>query len=161
MRSLPAVLAILREAAARLAIDYGRNDTEHRLGYSLGYLASMLEVVPRLAGRRVLEVGCSDGLVSALVAELGAREVVGVDADPGIGRSFRSPRIAYCRCDAHRLPLADDSFDLVISIATFEHLRSRARCSIRSLGFYRPEELRTSRLGRSTSRPSAITCSVG
>jgi SAM-dependent methyltransferase len=125
--------AVLEQAAARVAPSvevvfpdgecrtYLGEDT-HRLGYNKAYLASLFSSVPVPAGQDVLEVGCSDGLVCDMMAHLGARSVTGVDVMQTTGCAYPGERIRYQSMDATCLTFPDGSFDLVYSIATFEHL---------------------------------------
>jgi SAM-dependent methyltransferase len=53
---------------------------------------------------------------------LGAKQVVGVDVMQTAGCNFPNPRIKYLCRDAQKLPFPDQSFDMVYSIATFEHV---------------------------------------
>ena len=72
---------------------------------------------------RVLEIGCGDGAMLQLLAN---REVnaIGVDASAsGIDRCALAGLSAQCLdVSTDGLPFPDDSFDVVISLETFEHL---------------------------------------
>jgi GT2 family glycosyltransferase/SAM-dependent methyltransferase len=125
--------AVLEQAAARVAPSVevvfpdGQcrtylGEDAHRLGYNKAYLASLFSSVPVPAGQDVLEVGCSDGLVCDMMSHLGARSVTGVDVMQTTGCAYPGDRIRYQSMDATRLMFRDGSFDLVYSIATFEHL---------------------------------------
>jgi SAM-dependent methyltransferase len=94
----------------------------HRLTYNKAYLARLFSKLAFPQGMCVLEIGCSDGMVCAILKGLGADEVVGIDVMKTAGCSFPAPGIRYETANAHALPFAENSFDLVVSIATFEHL---------------------------------------
>jgi SAM-dependent methyltransferase len=114
------------EVASRDGKSWRRYEGEylHRLIYNKAYLTSMLSFVPNPAGaERVLEVGCSDGLACDILVQLGAGRVYGVDLwTENVGSEFASERTEFSRDDATRLSFPDQHFDLVYSIATFEHL---------------------------------------
>ena len=82
------------------------------------------QVCLRVKGKRVLEVGCSDGPYAIRYAQTAA-SVDGVDiSDVGIelarGRGINN---AECQvCDAHQLPFEDESFDCVIVNSLLHHL---------------------------------------
>jgi len=99
----------------------------HRLIYNKAYLSSMFQVLPPLAGLRVLEVGCSDGLVCDLFSAMGAMHVTGVDVMQTAGCSFPGPNISYRMMGAENLDFPDESFDIVFSIATLEHVQNPSR----------------------------------
>jgi ubiquinone/menaquinone biosynthesis C-methylase UbiE len=83
----------------------------------------MFHVVPSVEGQAVLEAGCSDGLVSDIVALCGADKVVGIDVMETVGCGFpHDHRVDYRVMDIARMDFSDQTFDLVYSIATFEHL---------------------------------------
>lgn len=107
---------IARENLARLA------DGPHRIVYNRAYLSHLFSKIPLPTGKKVLEIGCSDGMVCALMCELGASEVTGVDAFPNPGANFPSSRIKYFEGDGGAIAFEPESFDLVVSIATFEHV---------------------------------------
>jgi SAM-dependent methyltransferase len=67
---------------------------------------------------RVLDLGCAESTNPAEMASLGY-DVVGVDLRPHPleQRSFR-----MLRGDVTRLPLGNDSFDVVVSLSTLEHV---------------------------------------
>jgi ubiquinone/menaquinone biosynthesis C-methylase UbiE len=75
-----------------------------------------------------LDVGCGTGtLLVQLVAQAPkAIELVGVDPAAGMVAQSRSalrdaPRARIKQASVERLPFADDSFDLVVSVLSFDH----------------------------------------
>ncbi len=76
-------------------------------------------------GANVLDLGCGWRYPSHC-SFLGAHAfVAGVDIDRDISRQ---PLPARVRADAHVLPFADNSFDLVSSVYVVEHLHDPSRC---------------------------------
>lgn len=80
-------------------------------------------------GKRVLDVACGEGYGSAMLAEWGASEVVGVDisaeAIAAAQKEFSRPSITFIQGDACRLNdvLGDrPGFDLIVSFETIEHV---------------------------------------
>jgi ubiquinone/menaquinone biosynthesis C-methylase UbiE len=78
------------------------------------------------AGARVLDVGCGNGALLSLLAPRIA-EGVGVDASPGMiararARQAHHPNLRFAATDGPRLPLPDQSVDLVISLLSFRYL---------------------------------------
>jgi GT2 family glycosyltransferase/SAM-dependent methyltransferase len=97
-------------------------ENSHRLIYNKHYLTCLFDHLPLPENQTVLEVGCGDGLVCEYMVNLGAKQVVGVDVMQTAGCNFPDTRIKYLCRDAQNLPFPDESFDMVYSIATFEHV---------------------------------------
>lgn len=85
----------------------------------------------RVTGRRVLDVGCSQGIATLLLGREG-HEVVGVDIDP-TAIEFAQRELAACPdfvkenvefrpVAAHELPFEDGSFDTILLGEVIEHL---------------------------------------
>jgi SAM-dependent methyltransferase len=82
-------------------------------------------LLPSLAGRRVLDVGCGSGRTSAWLAGAGA-EVVGFDASAEMLRraSERVPSASFLLADlAEPLPFGDGSFDVAVASLVVHYLR--------------------------------------
>lgn len=94
----------------------------NRITYNKAYLNQMFRFVPPLKGKRVLEVGCSDGLACDLLLPEDPDLVVGVDSMEAVGCNYTSPKINYFRMDASDLTFKDEAFDLTYSLATLEHV---------------------------------------
>ncbi|MGI8751127.1 MAG: class I SAM-dependent methyltransferase [Acidimicrobiales bacterium] len=79
-----------------------------------------------LAGaRRVLDVGCGEGQISRLAAQVeGVELVVGVDPTPGqiAEAARRGGGVRLARGGAGELPFAAGSFDTVLACLVFEHI---------------------------------------
>jgi 2-polyprenyl-3-methyl-5-hydroxy-6-metoxy-1,4-benzoquinol methylase len=102
---------------------------EHRDGESPWYNL-VLEYLPPVKGKRVLEIACGRGGFAGLLASKGA-SMFGADFSETALRiaQKKSPRdcdgdilLSLAQADAQRLPYASESFDIVISCETIEHL---------------------------------------
>jgi len=84
-----------------------------------------LDVQP---GSRVLEVGSGLGILAdEVAASAGGCDVVGIELSAAqIAAATRSARVAVVRADAHELPLASESFDLVYARFLLEHVANPA-----------------------------------
>jgi ubiquinone/menaquinone biosynthesis C-methylase UbiE len=73
-------------------------------------------------GRRILDVGCGTGDLTARVrAELGADMVAGCDFSAGMleQAAARTDAVQWLQGDAARLPFRDESFDAIVSTEAF------------------------------------------
>lgn len=83
--------------------------------------------------RRILDVGCGTGYLLRRLADgqLNAADLRGVDPSTamiGIATvTNRKSQLAFSVGTAERLPWADSSFDLVLSVTSFDHWRDQAR----------------------------------
>ncbi len=78
-----------------------------------------------LSGKSVLDAACGEGYGSALLAQ-SAAEVTGVDVSAAsvehARRRYETENLRFEQADCLALPLQDDSFDVVVSFETLEHL---------------------------------------
>ena len=93
-----------------------------RLCYNMAYLRSMFQLVPELKGKRILEVGCSDGLTCDLLSHEKPEAISGIDILETVGLLYQNPIITYHKMNAEYPQFDDETFDLCYSIATFEHV---------------------------------------
>jgi ubiquinone/menaquinone biosynthesis C-methylase UbiE len=92
------------------------------------------EQIGPVAGLDILEVACGRGGFASELARAGAC-VTGCDfsfvavsvAETKLRAADKRPPVTFVQGDAQNLPFADDSFDLVISCETIEHLPDAPR----------------------------------
>lgn len=93
--------------------------------------ASFRALLPVVAGKRVVELGCGFGHLSRWLAAEGARSVVGYDLSEKMLASARAatndPSVEYRRADLETLVLDQGSADLVVSSMTLHYLADFAR----------------------------------
>ena len=115
----------------------GAATTAHELRTLRSWLTATLgtgaaDAPSPLAGRRVLDVGCSAGLYARTVADAGA-EAFALDASAAFVRAGRRRAersglaITWVRGDAHALPFRDGAFDAAVVGATLNELGDPAR----------------------------------
>jgi SAM-dependent methyltransferase len=102
--------------------------------------AIVLGLVPQ--GARVLELGCSAGLMTAVMHERG-HQVVGVEYDPQAAAHAApyTERIIVGDLEAEEVYRELDqsgSFEVVMAADVLEHLRNPARCLRRALDYLAP-----------------------
>ena len=85
----------------------------------------VVELVPADA-RRILDVGCAEGMLGAQLLARGASEVFGIEYDPTVGARART-RLTEVYCgdvETMDLPFAPGSLDCIICADVLEHLRN-------------------------------------
>jgi SAM-dependent methyltransferase len=113
-------------------------------------------LVPRCAGREVLEAGCGEGYGADLIAAV-ARRVVAVDYDQTTVAHVRAryPRVEVMHGNLAELPLADASVDVVVNFQVIEHLWDQTQFVTECARVLRPSGLLM------VSTPNRITFSPG
>lgn len=105
------------------------SDPEHADESSPWYQLVM-EYLPAVEGTRILEIACGRGGFSRLLGSRGA-SVCGADfsasaVDIAKEKLLRNPsladRVTYLQADAQDMPFEENSFDIVISCETIEHV---------------------------------------
>ncbi|MBE0569819.1 MAG: glycosyltransferase [Deltaproteobacteria bacterium] len=81
-------------------------------------------MIPRGASR-VLDVGCGEGALGRALLDKGAREVVGIEADPATAEAARKHLTRVFRGDMESLdlPFEEGHFDCIVLADVLEHLR--------------------------------------
>jgi ubiquinone/menaquinone biosynthesis C-methylase UbiE len=115
----------------------------------LGKLADRVEkeaifaLLPEVSGLRLLEVGCGSGNISLTLAHRGAR-VVGLDASGPMLAQARDKTgqegldLLWIEGRASHLPLADESFDGVLSILALDFMAGRETALLEMVRVLRP-----------------------
>ena len=75
---------------------------------------AVLELLPPVSGRTVLDAGCGTGRYMRLLTALGAR-VIGVDLSAAMASRAHALNLAVARADMAALPLAAGCCDVVVS----------------------------------------------
>jgi len=87
-------------------------------------------LLPDLAGRRVVDLGCGFGWFCRFAREAGAAEVLGLDVSQNMLARAREttadPAIAYRQADLERLDLPPAAFDLVYSSLVLHYIEGLA-----------------------------------
>jgi 2-polyprenyl-3-methyl-5-hydroxy-6-metoxy-1,4-benzoquinol methylase len=92
-------------------------------------------------GLRVLDLGCGGGHNGALLKKAGAREVVGVERDPGAAQEARKRLDRVIECDLTALDaaeLGDEPFDAILASDVLEHLLDAEAVLARAVTWLRP-----------------------
>ena len=97
-----------------------------RIKYNKSYLNTMFQNIPAIDNKRILDVGCSDGLVCNLLLNENPKSVTGIDLLDTVGCRYPDKKITYIKMNAEKLQFDDNTFDVSLSIATMEHVMNPA-----------------------------------
>jgi SAM-dependent methyltransferase len=81
-----------------------------------------LETLTDIRSKDIAVLGCSYGAECKLLVEAGANSVTGYDLDPQLGKHFSHEKVSYCRQSIAEIDIVSNSFDIVYSVAVFEHV---------------------------------------
>src|ERR1022692_1389923 len=92
---------------------------------TVNVITEKLRRLGRLAGDRLLDVGCGDGTFTR-VFSANFREICGIDVQEAYLEQFRvavkgNARFAIANMSASEMRFPNDHFDTVITIETLEH----------------------------------------
>ncbi|MCX6792745.1 MAG: class I SAM-dependent methyltransferase [Candidatus Falkowbacteria bacterium] len=83
-------------------------------------------VAPLTAGKQVLDIACGSGYGAAFLANNGAKSVLGMDIDEAAiaedKKNYSQENLEFRVGDATKIDLTTESFDVVTSFETIEHL---------------------------------------
>lgn len=96
---------------------YGRH-----AGFVSALGREVLELLDPRTDERVLDLGCGDGALAAMIAETGA-EVIGLEPDPSMASATRARGLEVLEQDAHD-PFGDAAFDAIFSNAALHWMRA-------------------------------------
>lgn len=113
------------QTAIPAAYDAGRD-------YSSSARNDWLNIIRESAAGRpihnIVDLGCGTGRYSAILVECFDREVVAIDPSHdmlAIARAKAVPRVSYQVGSAQKIPLPDDTMDLVFMSMVFHHIDDR------------------------------------
>jgi len=103
------------------------------------FIPALLDAAGVTAGRRVLDIACGPGVVTAAAAERGAA-ATGLDFAPAMLALARTrhPALMFDQGDAETLPCPDASFDAVVSNFGIHHVPRPALALREALRVLRP-----------------------
>jgi len=91
---------------------------------------TLRDMLPPIAGLRVLDLGCGFGAFARWARVMGAERVLGVDLSQNMLDRARAethdPAVTYLQGDIEQLQLADSTFDLVYSSLALHYVESFA-----------------------------------
>jgi len=81
------------------------------------------------AGKKVIDIACGSGYGAKILADGGAREVIGIDTD-GTAiemaiKNYSQAKVAYQQGNAESFQIDGEAADLIVSFETIEHLANQ------------------------------------
>ena len=89
------------------------------------WMENMVEALPQKRVQRVLDLGCGTGRFTAALAETFGCKVVAIDpSGQMLHQHAGGDNVSLVRGDAERIPLVEESVDLIWMSQVFHHLRN-------------------------------------
>lgn len=96
----------------------------------------ILKIAGNVKGKKVLDIGCGDGVLSYLLAKAGA-EVTGIDNDEyglmyaheNLERENKKKKLActFVNASAYAMPFEQETFDIVVCCEVIEHVQETGK----------------------------------
>ncbi|MEY8349698.1 class I SAM-dependent methyltransferase [Bacillus cereus] len=88
----------------------------------------MIQSIINVNGKNIVDIGCGGGIYTKELSLMGANTIVGLDFSKEMLQAAREncasfQNISFIHGDAHHMPFADATFDIVISRAVIHHLQ--------------------------------------
>jgi SAM-dependent methyltransferase len=101
-----------------------------------------LEYESFFRGKRVLDAGTGIGIPSYCIAELGAKEVFGIDITTSIENAHRNNKgfknVTIAQADIYKIPFPRESFDVVVCVAVLQHLPDPQKAFEELISYVKP-----------------------
>lgn len=92
----------------------------------LEHLVRYISLASLVKNKKILDIACGSGYGSDLLSSSGAKRVYGVDVSKEAieycRNEYKRSNLFFLEGDASKIPLGDDSVDVVISFETIEHI---------------------------------------
>ena len=128
--------SLIESTGERLVI--ASTETETELEHVHRYVA----ISQLCTGRLVLDAACGEGYGSAILSQVASR-VTGIDIDTAVVEAANSkygrPNLAFQCCSVMSLPFEENSFDVVISFETLEHVTDQETLLTEFVRVLRPD----------------------
>lgn len=96
----------------------------HRVYYSKSYFSLFFPKILPIKGQRILDAGCSDGLICDLLSFSSPEKLFGIDISVDEKTMILNDKVKLSACDICKTNFDNLYFDTIFSIATFEHVHS-------------------------------------
>lgn len=106
------------------------HDPQHYDAFRASQLQRVIDAANRygveLRDRDVLDFGCGEGALTGALYQQRPRRLVGIDIDPSFIERAKMTHadapLEFLLSEVHRIPLADNSMDVVVAFDVFEHV---------------------------------------
>ncbi len=114
-----------------MAIERIYMENEYSAVESSIHLNRYLTAKPYVAGKNVLDISCGVGYGTKFISSWGAKSVIGadisVDTIEVAKKNFEGDGISFLVCNGEAMPFEDNSFDVLVSYETIEHVPNPER----------------------------------
>lgn len=105
---------------------------EKQAAHTREYRRGLYEKVDIKNKKKILDVGCGTGVVTAEIASLTDGEITGIDIDrQKLAHAHevvsKIPRVTLMEADTLQLPFRDDTFDLVVFSVVLMHVKDKQK----------------------------------
>ncbi|MCX2826444.1 class I SAM-dependent methyltransferase [Bacillus pseudomycoides] len=88
----------------------------------------MIQNIIDVSGKNIIDIGCGGGIYTKELALMRASKVIGFDFSKKMLQAATEncasvPNISFIHGDAHHMPFANETFDIVVSRAVIHHLQ--------------------------------------
>lgn len=112
----------------QVPVDYYQTETKRNIVKKFWHaekIKTLKNIVGKIKPKKILDVGCASGYMANQISKLFPKaKIYGIDVyDKAVRYGKKKyPKIKFKVADAHKLPFTNNSFDLIVSYETIEHV---------------------------------------